>query len=135
MKIGDQDKSWAPYVICGTCQSNLDGWLRGDRHSMLFAIPRIWREPQNHIDDCYFCMVDISRFRKTKNHMTLHILPYHLLLHLFHIAVSCHCPNHRAIKLQKIQQCLKMWKKILMKNSTYLIQKEIQNHTFQANKN
>ena len=34
---------------------------------MPFAISRIWREPQNHIDDCYFCMVDISRFRKTKN--------------------------------------------------------------------
>ena len=43
--------------------------------------------------------------------MTLHILPYHLLLHLLHIAVSCHCPNHRAIKLQKIQQCLKIRKK------------------------
>ena len=25
------------------------------------------RVPQNHINDCYFCMVDISRFRKTKN--------------------------------------------------------------------
>ena len=66
-KIGDQDKSWSPHVICGTCQLNLDGWLRGDRHSMPFAIPRIWREPQNRINDCYFCMVDISRFRKTKN--------------------------------------------------------------------
>ena len=67
MKIGVQDKSWAPHVICGTRRSNLDGWLRRDRHSMPFSIPRIWREPQNHIDDFYFCMVDISRFRKTKN--------------------------------------------------------------------
>ena len=24
-------------------------------------------ELQNHINDCYFCLVDISRFRKTKN--------------------------------------------------------------------
>ena len=45
MKIGDQDKNWAPHVICGTCRSNLDAWLRGDRHSMPFAIPRVWREP------------------------------------------------------------------------------------------
>ena len=67
IKIGDQDKNWAPHVICGTCRSNLDAWLRGDRHSMPFAIPRVWREPQNHTDDCYFCMVDISRFKKTKN--------------------------------------------------------------------
>ena len=41
MKIGDQDKSWAPPVICETCRSNLDGWLRGDHHSMPLAIPRI----------------------------------------------------------------------------------------------
>ena len=129
MKIGDQDKSWASHVIC---PSNFDGWLRGDRHSMLFAIPKIWREPQNHIDDCYLTSHDLE---KLKTDMKLHILPYHLLLHLFHIAVSCHCPNHRAIKLQKIQQCPKIRKKTLMKNSAYLIQTEIQNHTFQANKN
>ena len=67
MKIGDQDKNWAPHVICGTCRSNLDAWLKGDRHSMPFAIPRVWREPQNLTDDGYFCMVDISRFKKTKN--------------------------------------------------------------------
>ena len=41
--------------------------MRGDGHSMPFAIPRIWRELQNHVDDCYFCTVDISRFKKTKN--------------------------------------------------------------------
>ena len=34
---------------------------------MPFAIQRIWREHQNDTNDCYFCMVDISRFRKTKN--------------------------------------------------------------------
>ena len=54
-------------MICGTCRSNFDGWLRGDRHLMPFAIPGIWREPQNHKNDCDSCMVDISRFRKTTN--------------------------------------------------------------------
>ncbi|GBO20315.1 hypothetical protein AVEN_147771-1 [Araneus ventricosus] len=24
---------------------------------MTFAVPMIWREPTNRIDDCYFCMV------------------------------------------------------------------------------
>lgn len=32
---------------------------------MPFAVPRIWRETRNHVNDCYFCMVDIAKFRKT----------------------------------------------------------------------
>ena len=34
---------------------------------MKFAIPRIWREPTNHTNDCYFCMVDPSKRRTEKN--------------------------------------------------------------------
>ena len=41
--------------------------MRGSCKCMPFAIPRIWREPTNHHDDCYFCMVDISKYKKTKN--------------------------------------------------------------------
>ena len=44
MKIGDPDKSWAPHVVCGTCRI-WKGDVRGDRPSMHFAIPRIWKEP------------------------------------------------------------------------------------------
>lgn len=67
MKVGDQTKKWAPHYICGTCRSSLEAWLRGKRKSLPFAIPRIWREPQNHVSDCYFCMVDITNFKRTKN--------------------------------------------------------------------
>ena len=65
MNIGDQDKSWAPHVICGSSRSNLEGWLRGSGRDMTFAVPRVWREPPNHHDDCYFCM-DIWEYRKVK---------------------------------------------------------------------
>ncbi|CAM1298094.1 Uncharacterised protein r2_g748 [Pycnogonum litorale] len=34
---------------------------------MPFAIPRIWREPTNHHDDCYFRIVDISKYKKGKD--------------------------------------------------------------------
>ena len=71
MDIGDQDKPWAPHTICGSCRSSLEGWLRGSRKCMPFAIPRIWREPQNHTDDCYFCMVNILKYRKVKSRKAL----------------------------------------------------------------
>ena len=63
MEINDQDKPWAPHVICGSCRSNLEGWLRGSEKVMSFAV-RVCREPQNHYDDCYFCMINISKYRK-----------------------------------------------------------------------
>ena len=34
---------------------------------MNFAIPRIWREPINHTNVCYFCMVDSSKRRTGKS--------------------------------------------------------------------
>ena len=67
MKMGDQNKSWAPHFCCGSCRSTLEGWMRGSRKCMPFAIPRIWTELTNHHDDCYFCMVDISTYKKTKD--------------------------------------------------------------------
>lgn len=61
MKMGDQDKDWAPHYICHICRRKLDLWLEGHKASMNFAIPRIWREPQNHADDCFFlCYITTS---------------------------------------------------------------------------
>ena len=37
--------------------------MRGSRKCMSFAISRIWREPINHHDDCYFCIADISKYK------------------------------------------------------------------------
>ena len=34
---------------------------------MPFVIPRIWWEPTSHLNDCYFCMVDVSHYRKSKD--------------------------------------------------------------------
>ena len=67
MPVGDQDKRWAPHVICDYCRRILEGWLGGEKRAILFAIFRIWREPSNHYTDCYFCMVDPTKRRKGKN--------------------------------------------------------------------
>lgn len=34
---------------------------------MKFAVPRIWREPTDHINDCYFCVVNPRKRRAGKN--------------------------------------------------------------------
>jgi len=65
-KIGDQDKSWAPHFACKPCVENLRSWSNGSRQSMPFAIPMIWREPVNHVDDCYFCLTNITGMTKKK---------------------------------------------------------------------
>ena len=66
MRIGDQDISRAPHFICRSCRTSLVCWLRGSRKSMQFALPRIQREPTNHLFDCYFCLVNISKAKCTK---------------------------------------------------------------------
>ncbi|XP_058890837.1 uncharacterized protein LOC131740095 [Acipenser ruthenus] len=50
-----------------TAKKTLEGWYRGEKRAMKFAIPRIWREPTDHSSNCYFCMVDPSKRRTGKN--------------------------------------------------------------------
>ena len=69
-KIGDEDKKWAPKKCCVTCTTNLRKWLYGKLKSLPFAVPMIWREQQNHVNDCYFCMTNVSGFtKKTKSNV------------------------------------------------------------------
>ena len=41
MKLGDQDKKWAPHIICVSCNTHLTQWLKG-KSKMPFAIPMVW---------------------------------------------------------------------------------------------
>lgn len=60
VKLGDQDKLWAPHFVCKTCTEHLRQWTNGKRRSLKFGIPMVWREQKNHFDDCYFCMVNVN---------------------------------------------------------------------------
>lgn len=66
-KVGDQDKSWAPHVCCITCVSLLTQWAKGSRH-MKFAVPMVWREPKDHITDCYFCLTNLRGITPRSKH-------------------------------------------------------------------
>ena len=61
-KIGDQDKSLVSYICCKPCYNGLSAWFNGKKAAFNFAVPLVWREPQNHADDCYFCLTNITGF-------------------------------------------------------------------------
>lgn len=65
MPISDQDEPCAPYVVCGSCRSTLEGWLKGTERTMPFAVPRVWKEPKN------FCMIDVTKYRAVKGRQAL----------------------------------------------------------------
>ena len=66
VKLGYEDKPWAPHKVCKTCVENLRLWKNGKLKGLRFGVPMVWREPQNHHDDCYFCMVNIKGFNHYK---------------------------------------------------------------------
>ena len=66
-KVGDQDKSWAPNFCCVTCARHLVAWAKGSR-CMPFAIPMVWREPTDHVSDCYFCLTSITGVTANSKH-------------------------------------------------------------------
>ena len=62
VKLGDQDKKWAPHFVCQVCDASLSKWKRGQLASMRFGVPMVWREPSNHTNDCYFCVTEIPNY-------------------------------------------------------------------------
>ncbi|XP_076056096.1 uncharacterized protein LOC143034074 [Oratosquilla oratoria] len=76
IRIGDQDKPWAPHITCVNCFSGLCHWSKGNRKSMPFGIPMVWREPTIHLEDCYFCMVKpLGRNAKSSKHIKYPNIP------------------------------------------------------------
>ncbi|KAK9871529.1 hypothetical protein WA026_012902 [Henosepilachna vigintioctopunctata] len=51
-----------------SCRCTLTSWLNGNKTSMPFCVPALWRESSNHFNDCYFCMTDIRGFTKKIKH-------------------------------------------------------------------
>ena len=64
IKLGNQDKTWAPHIICKSCKESLRLWTTGNRTALKFGIPMIWHEPASHFDDCYFCMTNLVGYNK-----------------------------------------------------------------------
>ena len=39
IKIGNQDKTWAPHKVCNTCLESLRHWTKGSISKMSFDVP------------------------------------------------------------------------------------------------
>ncbi|QQP50683.1 Uncharacterized protein FKW44_011784 [Caligus rogercresseyi] len=70
VKLGDQDKSWAPHTVCKTCVEYLWRWTKGVKTSLKLGIPMVWREPFYHATDCYFCAINTTGINR-KNRQSL----------------------------------------------------------------
>ena len=42
----------------------LRDWTKGKRKGLLFGVPMVWREPKEHLTDCYFCLVNTKGIGK-----------------------------------------------------------------------
>jgi hypothetical protein len=62
-KVGDKDKSWAP-DICNVCEAahRIGKWFAP------LAIPMVWRKPNDHSSECYFCLTNIIRVTSKSKH-------------------------------------------------------------------
>ena len=68
IKLGDQGKAWAPHKVCRNCVSSLRQWSIGKRKSLAFGIPMVWREPNGHGKECYFCSCVVAGFNAKNKH-------------------------------------------------------------------
>ncbi|CAH1113218.1 unnamed protein product [Psylliodes chrysocephalus] len=64
--LDKNEKSWAPNCVCKSCVEYLRLWKSGKRNAFKFETPTIWRDPRNHLEDCYFCIVNVNGLN-TKN--------------------------------------------------------------------
>ena len=68
LALGDQDKKWAPRIVCHKCEEMLRDWTKGKRKGLPFEIPMTCREPTDHTTDCYSCLVNTKGICKKNRH-------------------------------------------------------------------
>lgn len=66
--VHDEAKFWIPNICCQTCETSLNLWYNGNRASLPFAVPMLWKEPSNHYDDCFFCLTNVFGFSAKNKH-------------------------------------------------------------------
>ena len=125
LALGDQDKKWAPRIVCHNCEEMLRDWTKGKCKGLPFEIPMTCREPTDHTTDCYSCLVNTKGIgkklwllKKRKTDTKSHILVSPQQSDLLCTLMSCQS------QFLKDFFHLKMWvvtksKRLLMKLKKY----------------
>jgi len=90
MKLGDQDKSFAPHKGCKTCVEVLP-----------FGIPMVWREGVDHTTDCYFCMTNLNGISRKKKHHLKYPLNQWLIVREFQFLYQKTIPIYHQLVVKK----------------------------------
>lgn len=53
-------KSWTPQIVYKICVEQLEQWMKREKLSLPFGWGMMWREPMNHVYDCYFCLCKVE---------------------------------------------------------------------------
>ena len=54
------DRHWTPKSVCSTCFVRLSAFGKGKEKYLSFGKPVEWRDPADHVSDCYFCLTTIT---------------------------------------------------------------------------
>lgn len=71
-EVQDQGNQWVPTVCCKGCESSLSLWYSGERKSMQFATPAIWKKPQENHKNCFFCIIKVFGFSGKNKHKIMY---------------------------------------------------------------
>lgn len=66
--VRHQDKSWVPHICCVTCVRLLLGWAKQEPRHLPSGIPMIWAEPKDHVNNCYFCLIQTKGVTTKSKH-------------------------------------------------------------------
>ena len=50
--------------MCHNYEEMFRDWTNGKRKGLPFGIRMVWREPKEHLTDCYFCLVNTKGIGK-----------------------------------------------------------------------
>lgn len=64
--VVNTDKPWVPKLFCNACRIKLYKWSLGENTYFPFSVLTLWREQKNHIDDCYFCSINVISINAKK---------------------------------------------------------------------
>lgn len=62
--VVNQNRKWVPHMFCDRCRIVLVQWSSGENDYLSFASRMLWREPNIHENDIYYCVTKTLGYNK-----------------------------------------------------------------------